>query len=114
MRRRKKMHLWQTAAYSITPLSGRTSHRAYNEDQNASSNEACNQISKPATKAYAKHAEEPTGKCSANDTEQYVHEQAHIAFHELLSQPTRYASNDNGGYPTGLIFHTAPPLPLEE
>jgi hypothetical protein len=84
-----------------------TTEQAGDRNYDASSDEASNQITDPtAAERDAKEAQQPTRDSGPYDAEHNVHENPHLALHELLGEPAGDSANDDGCYPTDLmLFH---------
>jgi hypothetical protein len=79
--------------------------RADDRDQDASSDEAGNQITDPtAAERDAKRAKQPTRDSGPYDAEHNVHQKAHLAFYELLGEPAADTAKDDGCDPTDLLL----------
>jgi hypothetical protein len=80
--------------------------RAGDRDQDASSDEAGNQIADPSGERDTENAQQPAGDSGSYDAEYNVHQKPHLAFHELLGEPASDSANDDGCDPTDLVlFH---------
>src|SRR5580700_11371608 len=84
---------------------------ANDPDQQAGADEPKDQIADPSAEHDPKNTENRAGDRRADDAEYDIHEQAHIALHELLGQPASNSADDNGRDPTNFSIrrHGASP-----
>jgi hypothetical protein len=73
-------------------------------DDDASADEACDQVTNPAAKGHTKKSEKPICERGTEDSENDVHKDAGPTFHEHLGEPARQAANDDCGDPSDLCF----------
>lgn len=83
-------------------LDARTAQHSGERNKDARADKARDEVAKPATEADAYQPQQKTGEGRAYDAENNVHENAGIALHEHLGQPTGQAANDYRCDPTNL------------
>src|SRR5215216_5190464 len=93
----------------------RRSRRSFNRpcdgDENASPNEASNQIADPTCERDTEEAEQPTSDGSSHDAEHDIHQNSHLALHDLFGEPAGDSANDDRCDPADcLVFHRVPPI----
>lgn len=69
-------------------------------DKDARTDESGNQISEPARENDAEHRQNRVCDNRTDDSKKDVHENTHIALHELFGEPPGNATNDDCGDPT--------------
>jgi len=80
-------------------LAIRRANRTHNRDQYAGADEAGNQVADPSAEMDAHDTQYGARDRRANDAEHDVHEEPHVALHELLCQPTGDRTDDDCGNP---------------
>jgi hypothetical protein len=87
------------------------SNKPTDEDQDARPDEAGDKVGSPAgAEVDVEGREYEVGDNSADDTEKNVHQQAHIAVHDLFGKPASNAANNDGRDPAYLsVLHVKSP-----
>src|SRR6187551_623460 len=84
--------------------SGLSFQHSFQRDQDTRTNETCDQITEPATKAYTEQAEQRIRNDRAKDAQYDIGQQAVIALHELFGHPTCETADYDCCKPAYLLF----------
>src|SRR6516162_3939601 len=71
----------------------RPPHQSGDPDQQASPDEASNEVAEPSGQGDPEVAQNEAGDCRPDDAEHDIHQQPHVALHELLCQPACNSAN---------------------
>jgi hypothetical protein len=81
-------------------------HRSSDRNQNAGTDEAGNEIANPSRELDAEESEQKACNRGSYYPQQNIHEQPHVALHELLGEPSSDSADNDGCDPADLlIFH---------